>query len=985
MSDFIQQPGGNAYAGMEVSYSQGMSGLAAGGIVAGQPGFGQGQIYHFDAGKNGTIIYSFGSGTAGPVSTAPAPTPAPPHLQFSANAIGTPIMLLYGTCRPPGQIIWAAGVDATSNALDTSYLTFCASYGEPIDPGEAIRIQRMWANGTLFYDYALNHTQVQTVANLTPGEQAALQNCYDNMVFHAGGPGELPDPIMEDYLGVGNVPAYRGLRTIVFPDLPLAVSGNSVPNISVEFKRTDTDLVNVSDVLGAFIAAYLARIGYTATVQIDNIDDQATGFVVQNGTALDVLIGESAAYRYQILDGDPIRIVRRQVNGSLSYDLSIDEADCVRRGDAPAITYERIDPTSMPIGIDFQYSDPDNYYDTRIQSSRYEGFSVSSVVTSLPTKFIMDATTARTLSFGTLFDIRSRSLRISFELDNVETEPSDAIELTASTGDVYGVLVDEQSYTKTRSGTVRGMALLTSAGVDVAGDGGSDGGAASRKSWPEDVVFSYALAVDGDRIWSASGSTIAFNYTSPLRKLTHGKWLNLQTAVPSWAVIPSNVNQVLLDASYAYFIADNQAIITRVSRFGTIRDHSTLEISDGMSPNSSDGQGAQIHNGKIYIAYRGDWGGASSQMKLVEVDLSLWDAATGVNVYDYSTDAVLYGFIMGFNITDNGIALVSTQPMSPTGFGQPGRVYYADLSSPSSWNDFDFSFSAGVGATYGNNAYFVEGQNRQFGHLYLATSVAQVDCTSLPPAVTEVAMTDDPYITSISQNALPWVANGSLYLVCNDVIISDFVSTNRPYIAKRTLPGLATSGGEFVRNLMYNEKDAHIASTTFNGTKHYLNAFGYGFTGIVMVVDENLSAMTIYPGQGALPANNYWQYAAPLSSGSSFGANLFYANTEDTEPLQPGVAGYDLQNNAHSIWYRFVAPASTSYTFTTGPQGYHSAVYTGTTLAGLSHVTDSGTSLVNTSNTSTWSATAGVTYYIRVIGLSALFVNTKGSFTASLS
>jgi hypothetical protein len=72
-------------------------------------------------------------------ATAPPsqPSPTPVHLQFSANTIGTPAPLIWGRCRTAGQIIWAAGIDAENSVIDTSYLTFAASYGEPVDPGRA--------------------------------------------------------------------------------------------------------------------------------------------------------------------------------------------------------------------------------------------------------------------------------------------------------------------------------------------------------------------------------------------------------------------------------------------------------------------------------------------------------------------------------------------------------------------------------------------------------------------------------------------------------------------------------------------------------------------------------------------------------------------------------------------------------------------------------------------------------------------------------
>jgi hypothetical protein len=54
------------------------------------------------------------------------------------------------------------------------------------------------------------------------------------MTVYVGSNTQLPDPTIETVLGVGNVPAYRGLAYAVFRDLELAEFGNRIPNLTFE-------------------------------------------------------------------------------------------------------------------------------------------------------------------------------------------------------------------------------------------------------------------------------------------------------------------------------------------------------------------------------------------------------------------------------------------------------------------------------------------------------------------------------------------------------------------------------------------------------------------------------------------------------------------------------------------------------------------------------------------------------------------------------
>src|SRR6266446_1385853 len=101
------------------------------------------------------------------------------------------------------------------------------------------------------------------------------------------------------------------------------------------------------------------------------IDDVCFGMVISSDKTFDQVAKEnSAIYNYQIVDGDPIRLVRRAVNDSLIVDYEINEVDCIRRGSAPAVSYSRLDPTALPRQVEIQHVDPVRDYATTTQVAR---------------------------------------------------------------------------------------------------------------------------------------------------------------------------------------------------------------------------------------------------------------------------------------------------------------------------------------------------------------------------------------------------------------------------------------------------------------------------------------------------------------------------------------------------------------------------------------------------------------------------------------
>lgn len=70
-------------------------------------------------------------------------------------------------------------------------------------------------------------------------EYATNKVRFDAMNIYLGSETQLPNAKMEEYLGIGNVPAYRGVCYLVLHNLQLEDFGNGVPTFTVEVQKTE--------------------------------------------------------------------------------------------------------------------------------------------------------------------------------------------------------------------------------------------------------------------------------------------------------------------------------------------------------------------------------------------------------------------------------------------------------------------------------------------------------------------------------------------------------------------------------------------------------------------------------------------------------------------------------------------------------------------------------------------------------------------------
>ena len=223
------------------------AGQAALSVIGATVGF-------FLGGPTGAV-YGFQLGYLAGTALFPTqlPTLQGPRLgegQQTVSLVGAPIPMIFGTQTVGGIIIWASPIRevATNQELggkgapeqsQTTYSYFrsfaillCSR--EP-DEGPIGGIRRIWANGKLILDRSTPpafdpEDVIQEVLRQLTGREVVNSEWTSKMTVYLGSEDQMPDPVIESFEGVGNVPAMRGYAYVVFDDVELKPEdGNRIP------------------------------------------------------------------------------------------------------------------------------------------------------------------------------------------------------------------------------------------------------------------------------------------------------------------------------------------------------------------------------------------------------------------------------------------------------------------------------------------------------------------------------------------------------------------------------------------------------------------------------------------------------------------------------------------------------------------------------------------------------------------------------------
>lgn len=231
-------------------------------------------------------------------------------------------------------------------------------------------------------------------------------------------------------------------------------------------------------------------------LSVEGVDDVCYGCVIAADKTFNSFLADHALpYNFQIIDGDPIRVVRRPINDSLTIDHSLTQADCVVSGGAAAVSIKRIDVSDLPRELEIQYTDPDRQFATTTRTARHLGAPTTNPGRSIEIDFLISATQAREMAFDTLYRIWSQQLTMNFEHRDITIEPGDTIHITCDQG-VYVVLVQEATYTVSRTTQIMATVLLASSGVTLP-PGGFD-------NWPPAPLSPDAITSPDVRVTNAT-------------------------------------------------------------------------------------------------------------------------------------------------------------------------------------------------------------------------------------------------------------------------------------------------------------------------------------------------------------------------------------------------------------------------------------------------------------------------------------------------
>jgi len=203
----------------------------------------------------GAIIGSFvgypmlGAAIGGMIGSAIDP-PKGPNIQgprlndlsVQTASYGQTIPRIYGTAPVSGNVFWiennslkeheeseSQGGKGGGGQTVTSYW-YSSTFAIGLCEGPIAGVRRIWCSGKLIYDAGSDALGAVMASNVAA----------EGFRIYLGTDTQQPDTRMEASLGVGNVPAYRGLAYIVFDDFDLTNYGNSLAGAQFKFEVINT-------------------------------------------------------------------------------------------------------------------------------------------------------------------------------------------------------------------------------------------------------------------------------------------------------------------------------------------------------------------------------------------------------------------------------------------------------------------------------------------------------------------------------------------------------------------------------------------------------------------------------------------------------------------------------------------------------------------------------------------------------------------------
>jgi hypothetical protein len=261
-------------------------------------------------------------------------------------------------------------------------------------------------------------------------QYAAYKVRMDAIDIYLGYEDQLPNALIESYLGVGNVPAYRGVCYFVLHNLQLEDFGNAIPTFTVEVVQNDGSDPRLSDVLNDVCT----QAGLTST-QFDPygyIPPTATmkGYAVtQSTSARDIITdlqktfpfdaAESGyALVFQWINQSACLIMRREDFGAHIDTDQLPESELITR----------MHDLDLPRRLNFKFQEPARNYSTNTVFA-FRAITQSQSIVNVESTIALDRPTAKSYveeQLALRFTTR-RSFKIILPFKYAILEPGDVV------------------------------------------------------------------------------------------------------------------------------------------------------------------------------------------------------------------------------------------------------------------------------------------------------------------------------------------------------------------------------------------------------------------------------------------------------------------------------------------------------------------------------------------------------------------------------
>lgn len=425
-----------------------------------------GGVIGFLAGGPSGAVYGFELGLLAGTLAFPAKLPGTfgPRLadgQTTTASVGDPVNFGYGFFAVAGTVIdlgkciehsttTSTGSKGAPSQSQTTY-SYTQTIAIGLCEGPINAVRRIWENGELVYDtrpQLPDETAATAAARFAAAAKYALK-----FVLYLGGEGQTADPTVEADLGVGNVPGFRGLAYIVYPNRSLRDDqGQRHPTFKFEIHVALTvgeDLVEMD--MQDVTTALCARCGYDTVTQIDA--SSLAGTVIDGYAIKAVMAGRDALAPlrsvglFDVVESGPkLKFVKRgaaALRTLAANDLGV-YADPTNADPGPAITCVEQQEVELPRQIRVSYASTDADYQDgqQLSPSRFDTDAVN--ITDVQLAVCMSDDQAAKLAEILWNDAwqSKDTYTTSVDQSNADVEPSDVL-IVPMLGSEFRLRVDK--------------------------------------------------------------------------------------------------------------------------------------------------------------------------------------------------------------------------------------------------------------------------------------------------------------------------------------------------------------------------------------------------------------------------------------------------------------------------------------------------------------------------------------------------------------